>query len=52
MRQADRVKKEVKKTGYVPGTLITKANKAKAKRLSESTKSGLTKRDVAIRGLI
>ena len=44
IKKIDKAKKDVKMKGYVPGTLITKANKAKEKRL--------TKRDVAIRGLI
>lgn len=40
----DKLKEQVTKKGYVPGTLISKANQAKEKRLS--------RKQAAIRGLI
>lgn len=43
-KKQKRLEAEVKKKGYVPGTLISKANQAKEKRLS--------RKEAAIRGLI
>lgn len=53
MQSKKQIREKVKEKGYVPGTLITKINAVKEKRASQSPdKKTLTKKDVAIRGLI